>query len=240
MSDSSAADDDTIYRVSGRRIMFSSIALDLIAVAHTILSVAFLANLIRLNVYQPQMMQPWWTWAPYWRVFMAPIFLTAIPTFLYLLVFYRRAPLLVAFCVMSGLLLGFAFVCWIFLWVDWNQCDKTLWCPCLTDWSVVAGVVTMTFCTDGSNQSTVFITHVFLFLGLMLFVGAEIAMSVWIHFQYYFRNEAYEANNPRRNIGYSTINSEATEGGYYTQSTTKKTTRSHPHLHSVSVSSKYH
>ena len=63
-----AAGDDAIYRVSGRRIMMSSILLDVIAVAYTVLTVAIYFNIIRLNVYQPAMMDPWWTWTPYWRV----------------------------------------------------------------------------------------------------------------------------------------------------------------------------
>lgn len=179
------------------------------------------------------MMYPWWTWAPYWRVFSPGLFLGILPTFLYLLVFYRRAFLLIGFCVMAGLFIAFALVCQIFLIVDWNQCGDTLWCPCVTDWTVVGGVVTMTFCTTASNQASQFIAHFFLQLSMIGTAGLMILTSVWIFFQYYYRNEAYEANNPRRNIAYSNINNEAMEGGYMNVPQSPPKQKKHPHLHNV-------
>lgn len=180
----SASDDDAIFRVSGRRIMFSAIALDIVAGVHTAIFIVLLCNLIRLPVYHPSMMHPN-VWAPYWRVHMPNILLGCLPYFMYLLVFYRRAALLVIFLILCGAFVAFGIVTHIFLWIDWNSCDTTLWCPCITGYTVAGAppAITMTFCTTGDDQSSEFIAHVFLNMGLILMSAVLGVISTWIHFQ---------------------------------------------------------
>lgn len=238
-----AAGDDAIYRVSGRRIMMSSILLDVIAVAYTVLTVAIYFNIIRLNVYQPAMMDPWWTWTPYWRVYGPVGFLMCLPTFLYLLVFYRRAALMALYLVMTVLFIVFGGICFGWLIADWVDCKNTLWCPCLTDWNIVGGMITMTYC-DSAHQdraSPVFLAHFFMFLGELILAGVMAGIATWIHFQYYYRNEAYNVNNQYRTLAYTGIASEMTEeGNYYSPETkrarspgTGKQSSQHPHLSDV-------
>jgi hypothetical protein len=179
-----AAGDDAIYRVSGRRITFTSIIIDVIAVVYTALAATLYFNIIRMNVYQPAMMDPWWTWTPYWRVF-GPGILMFTPTFLYLLVFYKRAIFMAAYLGMTVIFMLFSGVCFIFLIVDWVDCENQLWCACVTDYTVTGGSITMTYCdpSDASNASDVFIVHFFVLLAMIILSGVKAALATYIHFQ---------------------------------------------------------
>jgi hypothetical protein len=230
-----SAGDDAIFRVSGRRIMFSAILIDAMMVAYTLVSAVFYFNIIRLPVYHPAMMQPWtngWdSWQPYWRVF-GPGALMFLPTFLYLLVFYRRAALMALYLVISILFIVFSLVCWVWLMVDWGRCDQLLWCPCITDYTVTGGMVTMTYCTpdvdnDGDHDaSAVFIINFFTLATLIGLAIGSCVVSTWIHFQYYYRNDAYNNNNPYRTIAY--VNHEMEEGVFHEGNTKPQQQRKSP------------
>lgn len=235
-----AAGDDAIYRVSGRRITFTAITIDVLAVVYTLLSATFYFNIIRLTVYHPAMMDPWWTWTPYWRVF-GPGVLMFLPVFLYMLVFYKRAALMALYLGMTIVFLLFCGVCFIWLIIDWTDCENQLWCACVKDYTVIAGSLTMTYCdaTDPSDPSDPFLVNFFVLLALMILAGVKAGLGTYIHFQYYYRNEAYNANNPYRTLAYNTVQSEMTEeGGSYSAPEKrskggKPASPQQPHLHSV-------
>ena len=205
--------DDIITRTTGRRITIASVLIDLLTGVFTVLWAAYFMNMIRLNVYQPQMMGMN-VWSPYWRVFSPGLIITLV-YFLYVLVFYKRAPLLILFLVLGGLsvIMGGIFIG--FLIKDWKECSTTLWCPCLTSWGHANGLLTMTYC-DSSNTSApsgVFLFNFWALLALLIIIVVLCIIAIWIFFQYAARNALYDENNPNRTIAYGgpMINDEMTE-----------------------------
>lgn len=230
--------DMEIMRTTGRQLEFSGILVDVVMGFYTVLICAYIANSYRLNVYTPDQMQPFNTHGntfsghPYWRVF-SPAFLSVFTVwFCYMLCFYRRGILLIFYLVVEALLLAWLVVCWAYLIADWlpSNCPNRLWCPCITAYTQVGGVITYTGCLGTSNTaaSDIFIANFFLLLGVIILKIVSLIMGVWIYNTYSVLLRAKQGNNPMRDISgysYSTISSESGDkynNSTYNYSSTKK------------------
>lgn len=208
-------DPDAIERVSGRRIMLGGMFYDFLNLIYVLLSACTYFNLVRFNIYAPEMMQPLSDWSPYWRIFGAEGFLLFMPFFNYLLVFYRSALLLIFNLIISMLAFGFGLYAWIALIVDWTQCKTTPWCPCIVSWTITGGAFDPTYCDPSDvRASHVFVANFFLFMCMLIMVVVMALVAVWIHAQYetthalwiadirryFLRNQVYDITNIHRNL----------------------------------------
>ena len=165
----------TAFRNLTKTLTWTAVFMDVVVVIDVIILLCLHFNSLRMPVYHPTQMQPWAGgskgWHVFWRIFSVIPFLWIIPVFLLMLVFYPSGAALVVFEFLTfpGLVLGLVSFFWLVI-DDWKHCSDRLWCACLTDYVVTAGVPTITYCSSGSGATGVFIAHVWLLLSAVIMV----------------------------------------------------------------------
>lgn len=215
MADVDAAmGSNAIYRVSGRRLMFSSMAIDAVAGAFVVLLIMLAANSSMLTIYHPGMADGSDVTSPVWRLHAPMWFMIAMVPFLYMLVFYRRGIIAILYGIYAIFVIVVTAIYQIVLIVDWGECADKLWCACVDDYSVVGGMLTMDYCdpSDPGRASRHFVTHFWIQLILWLLCWVLAGLSVFVHIQYQYRNRAEEYNNANRPGDYMPVGEELGAG----------------------------
>ena len=193
----------TAFRTVSKTITWTALLLDAFTSVYTVLMLALTFNLFRMPVYHPGQMRPWQAFItqPYWRIFAPVALLWVTPIFLQMLVFYPYGIALVGFLILTVPGLVFGWIGWFWMVVDdWKNCSERLWCACITDYTVTAGVIIPTYCPTGSGETGVFVAQVFLWLAVLLVCMGMAFFSFFLHSEYAVDNAAYEANNANRSL----------------------------------------
>jgi len=191
---------NTSFRTISKTMTWTAIFLDLVGLTLTAILLCLTFNIFRLPVYHPTQMRPWKDWTAYWRVFSPIPFLWVVPVALFMLPFYPSGIALIIFLVLCApaLIMTLISVFWMMI-QDWKHCSETLWCACITDYQVVGGVVTMTYCGTGAGTGTgPFIADIFLKWGAIIMVVVAGIFSLLFHNSYADEGSVYEGSNTNR------------------------------------------
>ena len=201
-----AMSEETAIRTISRKLSMTGIICDAVIAVYTLLWLCFFCNFLRLNFYQPQMMRPWHPDRPFWALGVPVGLLILVPIYCYALVYYRLGILWGVFLFFAVATFVWGAVSFGYLIHDWISCADHLWCTCLTDYSITAGIVTTVACAEGNGPSGVFLAHFWLLFGLLVYVLGMIGLSTYFHFSYSHRVHAEDSYNPGRVLIADSIN----------------------------------
>jgi hypothetical protein len=189
-----------IDRTINRRITLTSLFLDFTIVLYTAVCIAFIMNVDRLIYDQSCATVTSWTW---WRLYFPQVSIV-IGIFVWILVFYGRFETMLLYIFAAAVITGFDVVAFVYLCIDWNQCNVTLWCADLS-WYSLTGKCDESWVSDqllSGGPRDVFIINFAFLLTIIVFNCVMIALSLWIA-AVYSKDIKYNQNSNAGRMGSS-------------------------------------